>query len=1007
MGFAVHTTPYGEPAGTLLAAQVRALKGGDPLAPVTVIVPATYAGICARRRLARDGVAAVTFVTVQRLAERVAGPALAATGRRPAPPALVAGAVRRVLHDRPGVFAEVAGHPATEDALVAAYQELRGVSEAALDALARRSRRTHDIVAVHRRVRALLAPEWHDEHDLIAAAASAPFDGLGRVVLHLPRRVAPATAVLLGAMAARTTVTVNVGLTGDEAADAPVRAGLARAGIAVPAVPWAPGRAHAVVSATDADEEVRAAVRVLVDAARHGVPFARMALVWGSDEPYARIVEAQLDGAGVPRNGAPVRTVATSVAGRTVRRLLALPDRRFRRSDVMGVLSGVPALQAGGGPVPAHAWERVSREAGVVDGNDWERLLAAYAGRAGALAEEAAADERDALAAHLRADAAQARALSRFVDGLQATLGSVAAAGTWASMSAAVSALLASFLGDGRDGWPDEELRAAERVVLAIEGLGGLDAIGGPPPTVDVFRRSLDASLDAALRRTGRFGDGVLVGPLSVATGLELDVAVVLGLAEGTLPSARIEDSLLPDADRAVTGGELPLLRDAQHDERHRFLAAVASARHVTLCFPRGDLRRPGERVPSRWLADVAPVAAPPQRGVQLRLFDEQPSPLGEPRMVVHEVPSFTGGIRTAAFAPTEQEFNLHRLLHGASVDGDPVVAAGTAMARARASGRFTRYDGNLAGAGVPPPSGAEVTSATRLEAWAACPFRYFAEVVLGVSVPDNPERALQMTPLEKGSLVHEVLERFVRGVIAGEPSDAAHLDAAADAVFAEYEARGVTGRGLFWQRDRSQLRRDLHELLARDACDASTPVRTELRFGLPEPVRVDLGDGRVIAFRGAIDRVDEAPGGGLVVIDYKTGGSARYAGLGAEDPTAGGRRFQLPVYAEAARAALGRPRAPVHAEYRFVTAKGKFQRIGYDVDDDVLARVGATLGAVDGMIGAGVFPPVPTAETFLPFVECPFCDPDGLGPGDRRREWERKRGAPELGAFRELFGDA
>ncbi|HVM66139.1 MAG TPA: hypothetical protein VMU14_14830, partial [Acidimicrobiales bacterium] len=292
MGFEVHTTPYGEPAGELLAAQVRARKGGDPLAPVTVVVPATYAGIAARRRLARDGIAAVTFVTVQRLAERMAAPVLAASGRRPAPPVLVAAAVRRVLQEQRGVFAAVADHPATEDALVAAYHELRGVSDAALDALARRSRRTRDIVAVHRAVRALLEPHWHDEHDLIAAAAATGPDGLGAVIVHLPRRVAPATASLLGALAGHGTVTVNVGLTGDAPADAPVRDALARAGVVVPAAAWAPGRAHDVISTTDADEEVRAAVRVIVDAARAGTPFARMALVWGSDEPYARIVEA-------------------------------------------------------------------------------------------------------------------------------------------------------------------------------------------------------------------------------------------------------------------------------------------------------------------------------------------------------------------------------------------------------------------------------------------------------------------------------------------------------------------------------------------------------------------------------------------------------------------------------------------------------------------------------------------------------------------------------------------
>jgi RecB family exonuclease len=1005
MGFEVHTTPYGEPAGELLAAQVRARKGGDPLAPVTVVVPATYAGIAARRRLARDGVAAVTFLTVQRLAERMAAPVLAASGRRPTPPALVAAAVRTVLQEQRGVFAAVADHPATEDALVAAYHELRGVSDASLDALARRSRRTRDIVAVHRAVRALLEPQWHDEHDLIAAAAATSPDGLGGVIVHLPRRVAPATASLLRALAAHGTVTVNVGLTGDTGADAPVRDGLARAGVMVPAVAWVPGRAHDVISTTDADEEVRAAVRVIIDAARAGVPFARMALVWGSDEPYARIVEAQLAAAGLPRNGTPVRTIAESVAGRTVRKLLALPDRRFRRSDVMGVLSAAPVVGRDGRLVPADAWERASREAGVVDGEDWERLLATHAARLGARAEEAAHDEREALAAHLRAEAAQARALSRFVSRLQESLDAVASTTTWASMAEGVSGLLLSLLGEERDAWPAEEQRAADRVALAIEGLAGLDAIGGPQPTLDVFRRSLEAGLEAALRRTGRFGEGVLVGPLSVVTGLALDRVIVLGLAEGTLPSARLEDSLLPDADRAVTGGELPLLRDAEHEERHRFLAAIAAARRTTLCFPRGDLRRPGERVPSRWLAGVAPLA-PAVAPVQLTLWD-QPVPVDEvAEIAVHAVPSFTGGVRAAVFAPTEQEYRLQRLLTGAGIDGDDIITSGMAMARARASARFTRYDGNLARAGIEAPSHAPVTSATRLETWAACPFRYFAEMVLGITVPEDPERVLQIDPLDRGSLVHEVLERFISGVMAGEPRDEAHLRVVAATVFAEYEARGVTGRAIFWQRDRDRLLGDLLEFLERDAVHPGTPVRTELRFGTPEPVRVDLGDGRAVAFRGSVDRVDEDDDGSLTVIDYKTGNVNRYVGLAADDPTLGGRKFQLAVYAQAARHALGRPGAPVWAEYWFVTTKGKFRQIGYGVDGDVLARVGQALGTVDALIGRGVFPAVPTAELFLPFVECPFCDPDGLGAGDRRREWERKRHAPELDDLRELLGD-
>ena len=184
-------TPYGRAAADLLAAQVGAAKAGDPLAPVTVIVPATYAGISARRQLAVAGVAGVTFLTLARLAERLGGPVLAGSGRRPVSPALVTAAVRRVLAERPAC-SPVAGHPATEEALAAAHAELRGVSGPALDRLARSGRRASDVVTIHRAVERLLAPAWHDEHDLIAAAADragAPgvLAELGALIVHLPR----------------------------------------------------------------------------------------------------------------------------------------------------------------------------------------------------------------------------------------------------------------------------------------------------------------------------------------------------------------------------------------------------------------------------------------------------------------------------------------------------------------------------------------------------------------------------------------------------------------------------------------------------------------------------------------------------------------------------------------------------------------------------------------------------------------------------------------------------
>ena len=74
--------------------------------------------------------------------------------------------------------------------------------------------------------------------------------------------------------------------------------------------------------------------------------------------------------------------------------------------------------------------------------------------------------------------------------------------------------------------------------------------------------------------------------------------------------------------------------------------------------------------------------------------------------------------------------------------------------------------------AGLDCPSPVDrVVSATRLERWATCPFAYLVGDVLGVEEVENPEDELKITPLERGSLVHEVLDVFVNEVLA-RPTD-------------------------------------------------------------------------------------------------------------------------------------------------------------------------------------------------------------------------------------------
>ena len=168
-------------AHAALAAAVTEAKDGEVLRPVTVLVPTNAAGVIARRTLGRlGGVAAVDFLTLGRLAERIAGPALRAEQRLPVSTAVVDLAVRWVLANTTTSFDAVAEHPSTVVALRDLYRELRLAGGQAVDRLANASRRGREVARICRLVADRLAPSWYDEGDLLIHAVAAVGAGVSR-----------------------------------------------------------------------------------------------------------------------------------------------------------------------------------------------------------------------------------------------------------------------------------------------------------------------------------------------------------------------------------------------------------------------------------------------------------------------------------------------------------------------------------------------------------------------------------------------------------------------------------------------------------------------------------------------------------------------------------------------------------------------------------------------------------------------------------------------------------
>ncbi len=970
----VHVVAYGRPAGEALAPVIAGVQAGSRLAPVTVVVPSNFAGLAARRllgsgRLGGPGIANVGFLTPFRFAELVAGDQL--LDRRPLTNPVLGAAVRRALAEHTGPFASVAHHHATETAIAELYAELSNVDPVGRRAVASAGGVVAAGVALVEAIDGLLAG-YHGEADVARAAASrrdlaralAPF---GHVVWYLP---APTTAPLAGFLAAAFATapsTVVVAETGHAEADAAVWASCARAGVARPAdaAVVGPPTGEVIVSVTDADDEVRAVVRRIAALVEQGVALDRIGIFHPTPDPYVRLLEHHLAAAGIPANGPSRRPLRDSVAGRTLLDALALPERRWRRDQVMALVADAP-VRHGDGLAPAAAWELRTREIGVVqDLTDWTRKVH---GRLAALDRKAEGEVSAGRAAAIERERDDLTGLAAFIDELAAAVDAVDSAGTWADKTAAAKVLLVRLLGPGHrhTSWPEIEREAFDRVDDALSRLASLDDID-PTPTSRTFVRALTAELEVARSRTGRFGDGVTYGPVGASVGHDLDAVFVLGCTEGLLPAPRRDEALLPDAARARAGGQLELRADRLHHQHRALLAALAAApaERRVLTFPRGDLRSGREAVPSRWLLDTASARA--GRTVHATDF----AALGAP--VVDHVDSHLAGLVRAEVHGTLVDRDLAAVLAHARAGDDPaahpvasLVARGLQAQRARRSDAFTEWDGNLAGQPI-TVSGDEPMSATRFETWSKCGFRYLLGHVLGLADRDEPERILELDALDRGSAVHLVLERFTQEMIdrgppaPHQPWSAAQrerLFAIAAEVFDELEARGRTGRPLHWELTRADLVALFDAFLDRDdrhrAGFGTTPIAAEMAFGMrgAPPLRITLDDGRVLTFRGSADRVDRTHDGEVVVLDYKTGRPG-YDIL-ATDPVAAGTLLQLGLYAEVAIAALGAPSAT--AAYWTVNTRYPCEPAGYRWTPDRRERFFAVLAHIADGIEGGSF---------------------------------------------------
>ncbi len=1051
----VTVTQIGQAALSALPAAVEAAQQDDPNDPFArVVVVTAHRDVAAsvRHLLGARNALNVTAQTGERLAAELARPILRPAGddggkppRRALNRLHESQAVRRVadewlasnnlpfsLAGRRRLYAELAGafrqweqRPALDDAdapLVVSLSNHAGL----------------DLPSLYGKFRALLDRDgYYTRYELPSLAARAltdhwPHGTEPAVIYHLPRHPTAGELELMQMLLGRGKCRVIIGLNGDDDADGPALAlsdqltgGETTTDGAMPLQRTVASNALSVTVAPDPVEEVRAVVRRII-AVADDVPFHRIAVVHRQESPYASLLRQELDFAGIPSSGAPRRTLADTGAGRFLLGALALlasmdggadAEPTIDREQFIDLIMSCPvrfppnpndSRRRRPVEVPATQWADLARAAranGTV--REWAARLTAHV-------EQQVRRERERSGEVVGTGSPGAGVLSAFIHRLALRLRQLRRPDetdwTWQSAAEQLKSLLTDY--NRRTAEDDEDYRRIEEILDGLTGLADWDI----EYDADVLRETIGDELQSPVSHRGNpVGAGVYVGPPAGVVGAQYDMVFAVGMAEGQFPPsqrASIVDEWRDGAAAARTRRSL---------ERYEFLGAVASADRTMLSYAVAGANR-RMAYPSPWLLEAANLLHE-AIGASERLTSENLTTDAARKPWLTVIPSREAGLRqlaasvsdaTLTIAPADlADYNLmHLLAHaGGRLAAHPAwstdarIRNALAALEARLGANLTEWDGRVgAGSrritdiGVPD----RPVSPSALETWAACPYRYFLNRVLVISPPPVADEEGEISALDRGVLVHRILEEFVNRNLQSEDE----LLALADAEFAAAEGMGITGYPLLWEMEKETIRTGLQRFFIEDTEWLGGPPlesRSEQNF---DDVRMDVPGLGAIHFRGKIDRLDVLADE-VRVRDFKTGNPRRYlAGSRGGQPDytiANGRALQLPVYAAAARQLY--PDASITASYCFPLSDDSiFDRSPYH-DADGLAGFHDTLRRILGTVRAGIFPATPEEGDR---GNCRYCDFDRLCPTRRRQVWERKgRHDPDVQPFNALGGRA
>jgi len=433
----------------------------------------------------------------------------------------------------------------------------------------------------------------------------------------------------------------------------------------------------------------------------------------------------------------------------------------------------------------------------------------------------------------------------------------------------------------------DEHAQVWKGMVELLDQM--VDLMGDEPATLDDFIEIYETGMESfELALTPPTTDEVLVGQIGRTRSPEVRVVFVMGLNEGVFPKMPVEDSVLSDAERReLSARKLDIDPDTQRrllDENLLgYIAVTRASERLILTRSLADAggRPLGASQYWRRLRNLFPTLTPTVVGDRARL-----EAIGTPRQMVVSlmqwVRSFGGAIDNAdaqTFAALYQWLATH-----------PPAGDAIDVMRFRAW-KALSYTNQAA---LSKPVARELfaaplnASVTRIESFAACPFKHFVQYGLGLRQREDEEA---VSSLDLGNVFHNVLEQIVGSMLeqkkkwqdvpAPKRNEMIHHLAQEVGHHLRGEIMLSTARNRYLL---ERIEQTLEEVTAGQEAAARrgqfSPAFAELEFGGPQAqlpgLEILTPAGRKLVLQGKIDRVDVIAGeAAFAVIDYKLNGSA------------------------------------------------------------------------------------------------------------------------------------